>query len=320
MIGGLLLAAGLLLSSCAGSAAAPATPAAAPAPATVAPVAGAGETVVKTTATPLGTILTDAHGLTLYGFTNDTKATSTCFSTCADAWPPVLVSEDWIVGPGLDSGVFSTIIRTDGQRQLMAGKWPLYTFAGDAVPGDTNGQGSGDVWFVVGADAKLVETGGPASAATTTTTPASATAPVTTASTSLGNALVDAEGRTLYGFTKDANGTPTCVDGCATAWPPALVPSDQLPAGLDAAVFSVVARPDGTHQLEAGTWPLYRFAGDDKAGDVNGQGSGGNWFVAAPDGTLIKGGGAAKAAPAPAPAPAPVPAPTTPAPAGRGGY
>ena len=33
---------------------------------------------------------------------------------------------------------------------LKAGAWPLYRFAGDAAPGDTNGQGSGGVWFVVG--------------------------------------------------------------------------------------------------------------------------------------------------------------------------
>ena len=37
-----------------------------------------------------------------------------------------------------------------------AGK-PLYYFAGDAKPGDTNGQGVGKVWFVVGADGELVK-------------------------------------------------------------------------------------------------------------------------------------------------------------------
>ena len=35
--------------------------------------------------------------------------------------------------------------------------------------------------------------------------------------------LVDADGRTLYGFTKDVDGTFTCAGGCATAWPPVLV-------------------------------------------------------------------------------------------------
>ena len=41
--------------------------------------------------------------------------------------------------------------------QLKMGKWPLYTFSGDAAPGDVNGQGSGGSWFVVGQDGKLIK-------------------------------------------------------------------------------------------------------------------------------------------------------------------
>ena len=37
----------------------------------------------------------------------------------------------------------------------------------------------------------------------------------------------------------------------------------EVPAGLDPAVFSVVARDDGSMQLKAGRRPLYTFAGDD---------------------------------------------------------
>ena len=50
-------------------------------------------------------------------------------------------------------------------------------------------------------------------------------------------------------------------------------------------------RPDGTHQLKAGKWPLYRFAGDSEPGDTNGQGSGGVWFVVDGLGGLIKNAG-----------------------------
>ncbi|MEJ7583004.1 MAG: hypothetical protein WKF43_02745 [Acidimicrobiales bacterium] len=95
---------------------------------------------------------------------------------------------------------------------------------------------------------------------------------VATADSSLGQILVDGKGSTLYGFMKDTDGTPTCNDACADAWPPVLVADEKLPAGLDTAVFSVVARSDGTFQLSAGDWPLYRFAGDASPGDVNGQG------------------------------------------------
>lgn len=109
---------------------------------------------------------------------------------------------------------------------------------------------------------------------------------IATAETSLGTVLVDAEGMTLYAFTKDTAGTPTCVDGCAEAWPPALVDGEASFGGLDTTVFSTVENPAGT-QLKAGDFPLYTFAGDSSPGDVNGQGSGGNWFAVAPDGSLL---------------------------------
>lgn len=111
---------------------------------------------VKAGTTGLGRVLVGPDGHTLYGFTNDVANQSTCSGTCATAWPPVIVTAGWQVAPGLDSGLFSTIVRADGQEQLMAGRWPLYYFAADAAPGDVNGQGSGDVWFVVGRDARLV--------------------------------------------------------------------------------------------------------------------------------------------------------------------
>jgi predicted lipoprotein with Yx(FWY)xxD motif len=239
--------------------------------------------VVKSGQSSLGDVLTSDDGLTLYGFTNDVDAISSCYGTCADAWPPVIVPVDFEVGPGLDAGIFATTVREDGQLQLVAGRFPLYEFAGDAAPGDTKGQTSGDVWFAVDIDGLLIEgeAGGEQSDAST--------ALVTTAETSLGDALVDDGGLTLYGFTNDDGGTPTCNDACADAWPPVVVDGETLPDGLDPAVFSVVERNDGTFQLKAGKWPLYRFAGDATSGDVNGQGSGDVWFVTAPDGSLIRG-------------------------------
>ena len=125
-------------------------------------------------------------------------------------------------------------------------------------------------------------------AAPTTATTARPGASVSTRDSSLGPVLVDAKQLTLYGLTDDQNGTSTCVDACATAWPPETVGGSNLPTGLDPAIFSVVPRPDGTHQLKAGKWPLYRFAGDATPGDVNGQGSGGVWFVVTPAGGLHK--------------------------------
>ncbi len=312
-----------LLAACGGddpstpavAAAAPAQVVASVPPAPSTTIAVAGSTVaVKSAESDLGPILVGVDGRTLYGFTNDTPTQSNCEGTCAEAWPPVVVPPNWTVAPGVDSGIFNTITRPDGTLQLVAGKYPLYAYSGDTAPGDVNGQGSGDVWFAVDTAGALVEGDAPTDEATTeeattdettteeatneyatteSTEPSTdreaAPKPVFVGETPLGVALTDADGFTLYGFTNDGDGHPTCNDGCADAWPPLLVDGDTLPDGLDAAVFSVVERDDGTHQLKAGKWPLYRFAGDDEPGQTNGQGSGDVWFVVNPDGSLKKG-------------------------------
>jgi predicted lipoprotein with Yx(FWY)xxD motif len=105
----------------------------------------------------LGQILVDAEGNTLYGFTNDVDGVSTCTGDCAATWPAHLIEGDPELGEGLDPAVFSVAEGADGGQQLKAGKWPLYRFSGDAAPGDVNGQGVGDVWFVVGADGSLIK-------------------------------------------------------------------------------------------------------------------------------------------------------------------
>ncbi len=301
-----LFGAALFLSACGGdpapiaAAAAPDTPAATDAPVVDAPAA-AGPVAVTAGESPLGDILIGANGLTVYGFTNDNNATSACYGTCADAWPPVIVGEDWTVAPGLDSGIFNAVARDDGQLQLVAGKWPLYYFAGDTVSTDINGQGSGDVWFVVGTDGALITDGSSVEGESTDDGAEASADPaiVAVGQTSIGDALIDDAGLTLYGFLDDTDGIPTCDGACADAWPPVLLDSAELPAGLDANIFSVSERSDGSFQLNAGVWPLYRFAGDGAPGDVNGQGSGDVWFVATPDGGLIRDGGdEAAAAPA----------------------
>jgi predicted lipoprotein with Yx(FWY)xxD motif len=102
-----------------------------------------------------------------------------------------------------------------------------------------------------------------------------------------GQILVDAECRTLYVFSQDVDGEPTCVDDCAANWPPLLVPDEAVPPladELDPSLFSVVEHPDGA-MLKVGDWPLYYFANDAAPGDVNGQGVGGVWWVVGPDGT-----------------------------------
>jgi predicted lipoprotein with Yx(FWY)xxD motif len=111
------------------------------------------------------------------------------------------------------------------------------------------------------------------------------------ADSSLGQIITDGAGMTLYGFTPDEAGTPTCYDDCATAWPPGLADdptSVTVGAGLDASKLTTVDRTDGGKQLKYGTWTLYYFANDAAAGDVKGQGLNDVWYVIAPSGDLIK--------------------------------
>ena len=90
-----------------------------------------------------------------------------------------------------------------------------------------------------------------------------------------GNLLVDAKGMTLYTFDKDASGKSNCNGACATAWPPASVAAGASADGE----FSLVTRDDGTRQWALNGLPLYRFAGDAQAGDVNGDNRGNVWHV-----------------------------------------
>jgi predicted lipoprotein with Yx(FWY)xxD motif len=118
--------------------------------------------------------------------------------------------------------------------------------------------------------------------------PAESQAAVTAAESSLGQTLVDTEGRTLYAFTKDKGGQSTCYGDCAATWPALTVQGD--PAAGDGAQASLLAttdRDDGSAQVTYKGMPLYLFSGDQQPGDTNGQGVGGVWFAVTPDGGLV---------------------------------
>ena len=106
--------------------------------------------------------------------------------------------------------------------------------------------------------------------------------------TSLGDTLVDGMGKTLYVFENDADGKSTCNGACASTWPPLMVTGDPvLGDGLDKSLFTVITRDDGTKQVAVAGQPLYTYAPDTKAGDVNGQGVGNLWYAAGIDGSKL---------------------------------
>ena len=106
--------------------------------------------------------------------------------------------------------------------------------------------------------------------------------------TDSGGLLRDKAGKTLYTFDKDAANESRCFDGCAAAWPPFMA-ADGAQAKDK---LTLVARKGGGMQWAFDGKPLYYFAGDAKAGEAAGEGSGGVWHV-------IKMGAAEKRATAP---------------------
>lgn len=101
----------------------------------------------------LGDLLVGPDEMTLYNFDADTQgeAESDCYDDCADSWPPLTVQDTSTAGEDVAADL-TTFERDDGTMQLAANGWPLYYFAGDDEPGDTEGQGVNDVWWVLQAD------------------------------------------------------------------------------------------------------------------------------------------------------------------------
>ena len=102
-----------------------------------------------TQTTTLSKFLVDGAGRTLYMFTKDTKDTSNCYTKCEQSWAPLLTVDKPTLGDGVDASLLGSATRKDGSVQVTYGGWPLYYFSKDAAPGDINGQGVGQVWYVI---------------------------------------------------------------------------------------------------------------------------------------------------------------------------
>ncbi|WP_276254584.1 PQQ-dependent sugar dehydrogenase [Halomontanus rarus] len=100
-----------------------------------------------------GDVLVGPDGMTLYMFEQDTQGddASACYDDCADSWPPLTVDDEPTASEEVTAEL-TTFEREDGQTQVAAAGWPLYYFEPDEEPGDANGQGANDVWWVLGAD------------------------------------------------------------------------------------------------------------------------------------------------------------------------
>jgi predicted lipoprotein with Yx(FWY)xxD motif len=121
---------------------------------------GGGAATLRVRSGDLGKFVVDSQGHTLYLFEKDTGSKSMCNGACASSWPPDTVSGHPKAGSGVDGSLLGTTKRSDGKTQVTYNGHPLYRYAGDQAPGDTNGQDLtqfGGGWYVVSPSGKKIE-------------------------------------------------------------------------------------------------------------------------------------------------------------------
>ncbi|MET7289185.1 SCO0930 family lipoprotein [Streptomyces sp. NPDC005573] len=239
--------------------------------------APAGKLTVASNA-DLGSVVTDAAGVTLYRFDNDTAnpPKSSCDGDCATTWPPVPAT-DSSAGAGIDKALLGEVTRTDGTKQLTIGGWPAYRYAKDTGPGEVNGQGVGGKWFALAPNGKK---------ASLSAVPGLSVRK----DAKLGDVVVDKNGMTVYRFLKDKawpKSVSNCTGPCLEKWPAVAPVKTEDTEGVQKKGLMGFTRPDGVKQMTVNCWPIYTFSGDKTPGDTNGQGVGGTWYAVSPDGKPV---------------------------------
>jgi predicted lipoprotein with Yx(FWY)xxD motif len=121
----------------------------------------AGAATVELRSSNLGMLLTNSEGFTLYEFTSDKKNKDSCvtISGCPQSWPPLTVTGAPTAGPGIKASKLSTIMLPGGARQVTYYRHPLYTYRGDAHPGETSYVGAfafGGFWYGLTAKGRAI--------------------------------------------------------------------------------------------------------------------------------------------------------------------
>jgi len=93
--------------------------------------------------------------------------------------------------------------------------------------------------------------------------------------------VVNGRGRTLYTLSSESRHKIDCKSSCLGLWPPLKIRKGFKPVG--AAHLGVMKRHEGFLQVTFKGRPLYRFSGDAKKGQANGEGLKfvGTWHAAA---------------------------------------
>jgi predicted lipoprotein with Yx(FWY)xxD motif len=131
-----------------------------------------------------GAVLTNAHGFSLYGLSDEFGGKLACKGECLTFWPPVLVSKSATkvsLGAGV-TGEIGFVARGATTKQVTFDGYPLYTFVKDSGPGQKHGEGVvafGGTWGLLRASSLIL----PVKAAAATSTPSTTAASTSTTST-----------------------------------------------------------------------------------------------------------------------------------------
>ena len=218
----------------------------------------------------LGTILTDHEGRALYFFSRDYSTGSACEGGCLSAWP-VFYATELTLGEGLEESDFSVITRGDGAQQTTYKSWPLYYFANDPNPGDVNGDGANDVWYVAKPDYSVMYVSAQLTGADEMEYIVNENGEYIAGSDRTFY-ITDALGRTLYAFKFDKNNVNNYTESDFSndaVWPIFEVEPQIYPSVLDATDFGTI-EVYGRSQMTYRGWPLYYFGSDTDRGDNKG--------------------------------------------------
>ncbi len=123
----------------------------------------AGAATVGVANSPLGRVVVDSKGRTLYLFEKDKNRGSACYGQCATYWPPLLTQGKPVARAGAKQLLLGTTRRANGSAQATYAGHPLYRFVEDREPGQTKGEGSqafGAGWDVLSPAGRKIESDG----------------------------------------------------------------------------------------------------------------------------------------------------------------
>ena len=113
-------------------------------------------------------VLVDQYGLSLYTLAQDsqeTNSTPTHISCdppeCQGSWKPFTINDTGTIATtGVPEHLASKVTLPNGRAQVTYNGWPLYRFTGDQAPGQANGQGLNNTWWLISPNAQIVQGAG----------------------------------------------------------------------------------------------------------------------------------------------------------------